>query len=91
MTASAGYDTLIAADRQKMAQLMIAPKLTSAGTAFFGGVQKGIMNVRNYGERLPIRGGNWGDGANAGLAGLFLDNRRSLVYYGLGLRPAFIL
>lgn len=91
MTASAGYDTLIAADRQKMAQLMIAPKLTSAGTAFFGGVQKGTLNVRNYGERLPLRGGAWSIGAFAGLADLDLINRRSYVGVYIGLRPAFIL
>jgi hypothetical protein len=40
---------------------------------------------------LPIWGGNWSNGANAGLALLYLSDRRSYVYSNIGLRPAFIL
>jgi hypothetical protein len=46
--------------------------------------------VRNYGERLPVRGGAWYYGVVAGLAALHLANRRSLVDGGIGFRPAFI-
>ena len=52
---------------------------------------KGYLTVRNYGERLPIRGGYWNDGANAGLFALGLDRARSNSYSRLGFRPAFIM
>lgn len=47
--------------------------------------------VRNYGERLPFRGGNWGYGASAGLRFLVLGNPRSNVDGSVGARPAFVL
>jgi hypothetical protein len=46
--------------------------------------------VRNYGDRLPIRGGYWYYGACAGLGALDLSNRRSYSYNVIGCRPAFI-
>jgi hypothetical protein len=52
---------------------------------------KGYLTVRNYGERLPLRGGNWGDGANAGLFALSLLYARSASGSNLGFRPAFIM
>ncbi|MFZ4618379.1 MAG: hypothetical protein ACOYM2_19620, partial [Rectinemataceae bacterium] len=91
MTAAVAYDSLSLSVRQQMAQLMIAPKLTSGGAAFFAGAAKGAIYSRHYGERLPIRGGDWGNGAIAGLAFLRLDYRRSIVASYFGLRPAFIL
>jgi hypothetical protein len=39
---------------------------------------------------LPIWGGNWNNGANAGLAYLNLNNRRSNSNNNLGLRPALL-
>jgi hypothetical protein len=39
---------------------------------------------------LPRWGGNWSNGANAGLACLNLNNRRSNVNNNLGLRPALL-
>jgi hypothetical protein len=39
---------------------------------------------------LPIWGGNWGNGSNAGLAYLNLMNRRSNVNNNIGLRPALL-
>jgi hypothetical protein len=41
--------------------------------------------------RVPIRGGNWSNGANAGLAYLNLNNVRSNVNNNIGLRPALPL
>jgi hypothetical protein len=39
---------------------------------------------------LPIWGGNWGNGADAGLAYLNLNNRRSNSDSNIGLRPALL-
>jgi hypothetical protein len=84
------FDALAQAIRQQAAQLLITPKLTSTGSALFS-TAKGANYARNYGERRPFRGGYWGSGSHAGLAYLDLNNRRSFVYYYVGLRPAFIL
>jgi hypothetical protein len=87
---STGFDGLAQPVRQQAAQLLIAPKLTSGGAALFPAA-RGAFYSRNYGERRPIRGGGWDNGAGAGLATLYLSNRRSGVASGIGLRPAFIL
>ncbi|MNO95673.1 hypothetical protein D3C76_873180 [compost metagenome] len=47
--------------------------------------------LRNYGERLPVRGGYWTDGAGAGVRALGLSNPRSYSYSPIGARPAFVL
>ena len=39
-------------------------------------------------KRVPIRGGNWNNGSNAGLAALNLNNPRSNVNNNIGFRPA---
>lgn len=39
-------------------------------------------------ERLPIRGGNWNNGANAGVFALNLNNARSNSNTNIGFRPA---
>ncbi len=39
--------------------------------------------------RLPYRGGTWNNGANAGLAALYLDNSRVNTNTNIGFRPAF--
>lgn len=46
--------------------------------------------VRNYGERLPIRGGFWGSGSFAGVFALDLLRARSFSGSYLGFRAAFI-
>lgn len=43
------------------------------------------MNTRN---RLPLRGGNWNNGSNAGLGALNLNNARSNANSNIGFRPA---
>ncbi len=46
--------------------------------------------VRNYGERLPLRGGYWGDGAGAGVFALNLDGPRASSNHDVGFRAAFV-
>ena len=41
-------------------------------------------------ERLPVRGGRWGNGASAGLFYLYLGSPRSSSYWGFGGRSAFV-
>ncbi|MDR1216008.1 MAG: formylglycine-generating enzyme family protein [Treponema sp.] len=84
---STGYNGLTLAVRQRMAQALIAPKIVSTGSVLVAA--KGGIQCRNYGERVPIRGGSWDNGAIAGLGALYLYNRR--VYSGgvVGFRPAF--
>ena len=43
------------------------------------------------GERLPVRGGAWGVGADAGVFALDLSRARSNVFTAVGARPAFVL
>lgn len=51
---------------------------------------KGYFWADNCDERLPLRGGNWGGGAGAGLGALNLSNARSASGSALGFRPAYI-
>lgn len=63
-------------------QLAIYPHATGlAGDGFW---------TRNYGERLPIRGGDWGSGSSAGVFALALGGARSYSGGSLGFRAAFI-
>jgi hypothetical protein len=71
-----------------MAQALIAPKLASGDSAAATAANGGIW-VRNYGERVPLRGGAWSGGSDAGLAALLLYDRRVLSYATVGFRPAF--
>lgn len=50
---------------------------------------QGRLYMRNFGERLPCRGGSWNNGAGAGLAAVALDFSRADSYAGIGFRPAF--
>jgi hypothetical protein len=90
LAVSAGYDGLAVDIRQKMAQLLIAPKLTSGGSAIFADIKGGIWS-RNYGTRFPLRGGNSNNGAAAGLGALYLYYRRAYEGASVGFRPAFVL
>ena len=42
------------------------------------------------GERLPVRLGDWGYGAAAGLSALYLANDRSNAGGSVGARPGFV-
>lgn len=48
------------------------------------------LTVRNYGERLPLRGGGWFDGTNAGVFQLDLCDSRVAAYVSVGFRSAFV-
>ena len=46
--------------------------------------------VRNYGTRIPFRGGNWSYSSSAGVFALVLYNPRSHAASALGFRSAFV-
>lgn len=50
---------------------------------------KGRVYMRNFGERLPFRGGNWFRGISAGLAELNCDYSRVIASGAIGFRLAF--
>ncbi|QLL88294.1 hypothetical protein GWG10_08635 [Aeromonas caviae] len=75
MTKSGSY-----VSNQAMKRLLLEPA---------GALPQGRIYMRNFGERLPSRGGRWYDGADAGLAALFLYNSRADVFASVGFRPAF--
>ena len=65
-------------------QLLIAPTASITGSAI------GAIYVRNYGERLPFRGGSWNNASYSGLCALHLNARRSHASSVIGFRPAYI-
>lgn len=69
------------ASNELMQRLLIEPT---------GLAVQGQLYVNNNGERLPIRGGGWRNGSNAGLAALNLNNARGQVSSSVGFRPAFV-
>lgn len=89
VTMSGSYDALALATRQLMMQLFVAHKLNQASSPPYAA--HGAIYARNYGERIPLVGGGWFNGADAGLAGLLLNPRRSSVSSSIGFRPAFLL
>ncbi|AJF07753.1 SUMF1/EgtB/PvdO family nonheme iron enzyme [Geoalkalibacter subterraneus] len=70
-----------------------APDLTKALGLFphATDMARGNLYVNNAGERLPLRGGSWHNGALAGSFALNLSYERSLALTLLGFRPAFVL
>ena len=75
MTKSGSY-----VSNQAMKRLLLEPA---------GALPQGRIYMRNFGERLPFRGGSWNGGANAGLAALNLNPSRAVTSTDLGFRPAF--
>ena len=75
MTKSGSY-----VSNQAMKRLLLEPA---------GALPQGRIYMRNFGERLPFRGGNWNNGANAGLAALILNYSRACASTYIGFRPAF--
>lgn len=53
-----------------------------------GAILNGSIYSRNFGERLPYRGGAWYDTADAGLGALAFGNARTAAASALGFRPA---
>lgn len=52
---------------------------------------KGLINVRNYGERMPLCGGNMFHNLNAGMGMFYLNFPRTTPSGWLGVRPVFLL
>lgn len=75
MTKAGGYVSL-----QAMKRLLLEPA---------GALPQGRLYMRNFGERLPFRGGAWNGGASAGLAALSLYHSRVVTDTNIGFRPAF--
>lgn len=69
-----------------------APSILKALCLFPGvaGLSSDRLYARNYGERLPVRGGNWNLGSIAGVFALYLTNPRSSTPTYFGFRPAFV-
>lgn len=75
MTKSGGY-----VSNQAMKRLLLEPA---------NALPQGRIYMRNFGERLPWRGGGWYGGADAGLAAVDLSASRAAAGTGVGFRPAF--
>ena len=50
----------------------------------------GLWKTIDAGERVPLRGGYWGNAAVAGVFALYLNNARSNASTYFGARPAFV-
>jgi len=85
---TAEYDALDLAVRQRMLKAGIAPKISSTGTNPWS--PKGTLYMRNYGERLPLCGGDWRSPSDAGLACLKLTYLRSNGSGSIGSRSCYI-
>ena len=75
MTKSGSY-----VSNQAMKRLLLEPA---------GALPQGRIYMRNFGERLPCRGGSWHFSSSAGLAALNLSNSRVFSDTYFGFRPAF--
>ena len=75
MTKAGGYVSL-----QALRRLLVEPASV---------LPQGRIYMRNYGERLPFRGGSWDVGSDAGLAALNLSGSRVGTRTLIGFRPAF--
>ncbi|GJB74801.1 hypothetical protein KAM344_17430 [Aeromonas caviae] len=75
MTKSGSY-----VSNQAMKRLLLEPA---------GALPQGRIYMRNFGERLPCRGGNRDGGSSAGLAALSLFSSRVYAGTNFGFRPAF--
>lgn len=81
------YGTLTAAsgvDVPPLAKLLgLFPHVT--------GIERGGLYARNLDERLPIRGGNWNAGDNAGIFALHMNNGRATSSSSVGFRCAYVV
>lgn len=53
-----------------------------------GAILNGSLYSRNFGERVPSRGGNWYNASGAGLGALYFYNARTRAGSNIGFRPA---
>jgi hypothetical protein len=85
--AYATFENLAAETGVSVPALMIALGIYPVGTGLGGD----RILVRNVGERLPLRGGDWSYSTSAGVFCLNLNNVRSARYSRVGFRPAFVI
>ncbi|WP_299071952.1 SUMF1/EgtB/PvdO family nonheme iron enzyme [uncultured Paraglaciecola sp.] len=78
ITQSATYQKI-----ELLRRLLLESEVTNSVT---GGIW-----ARNYGNRVPLRGGGWVGGSGAGLGALHLYNARSGSGSTVGFRPAFFV
>lgn len=57
--------------------------------ALYPGEPETYLYADTEGERLPVAGGNWNDGASAGVFSLDLNSARSDSHGDIGFRSAF--
>jgi len=67
----------------RLKQLALAPAGSGLGSDY--------IYMRNLDERLPVRGGGWDSGTNAGVFMLNLFYARSSASSSIGFRPAFAI
>jgi hypothetical protein len=68
-----------------------APLLIKLGLApVSADITEHLFFIRNYGERMPQRGGSWYDGAFAGMWELYMRDGRDYVYPDMGFRSAYV-
>jgi hypothetical protein len=90
-TMTTSFGALGDAVKKQLALAMIVPNITSGSTPLSIFAQtKGGFWITATEERMPLRGGYWSYGANAGLGSLYLNSARSNVSSHVGFRPAFI-
>jgi len=66
-------------------------QLTDRLMVTYAGIDlQGRLYVNTSGERLPLRGGGWFGGSNAGLGALILTAPRSNTSAAFGARPVFV-
>lgn len=65
--------------------LLLAPTSTITNSL------TGVIYVRNYGTRVPLRGGGWHGTSGAGLGALLLSSARSTAHTYFGFRPAYAI
>ncbi|MCG7550418.1 SUMF1/EgtB/PvdO family nonheme iron enzyme [Pseudoalteromonas sp. Of7M-16] len=53
-------------------------------------VLSGALYCRNYGNRFPLRGGDWSNGNIAGLGAISFNYSRTGTFSGFGFRPALL-
>lgn len=58
---------------------------------YTSGLNSDRLYINNDAERLPLRGGYWYNGTNAGVFYLYLTSGRPIAYSYLGSRLAFVL
>lgn len=78
------WDTLATAVGYVSIQLLQRLLIEPAGISF-----EGELLVRNYGERMVARGGDFDDAAQAGLGAMSIMHARTLAAAGHGFRPVF--